>query len=218
MSSLGNVPEWLGASAATGAVALRGFVGKSFWEADRAFRRERHARRATLVRLHSLLRASGVTFAVQNGLASRLLEMIRARRSTAQALDGGYERVFVESYEDMTPAERELHGIIRSMTVNALRPTNQALSDWLRRDTFYKSHEPDDRRWGRLAQLLAMLDAHLTLWHAKYKGWIPEAPAHALVYLADESDHGVGFPTGIDEEVARTLGWAATAAPLHDVA
>jgi len=40
----------------------------------------------------------------------------------------------------------------------------------------------------------------------------------SLVYLADESDHGVGFPTGIDEEVARTLGWAATAAPLHDVA
>ena len=98
--------------------------------------------------------------------------------------------------------------------MNALRPTTQALSEWLRRDTFYKSHEPGDRRRGRLAQVLATLDAHLTLWHAKYEAWIPEEPAHALVYLADESKHGLGFPTGLDEEVARALGWTTAAPPL----
>jgi len=49
------------------------------------------------------------------------------------------------------------------------------------------------------------LQAHLLLWLAKYEIWIPASPEHALVYLADEKEHGVGFPRGLDELVDATL-------------
>jgi hypothetical protein len=71
---------------------------------------------------------------------------------------------------------------------------------------FFKAHRADDARYGRLAQLLGQLETHLILWHAKYAAWIPNNPEHALVYMADESKHGLGFPSGIDEEVAHHLG------------
>ena len=35
------------------------------------------------------------------------------------------------------------------------------------------------------------------LWHAKYEAWIPNHPEHALVYMADEKHHGLGFPGAI---------------------
>jgi hypothetical protein len=63
---------------------------------------------------------------------------------------------------------------------------------------------------------------HLRLWHAKYEAWIPGHPRHALVYLADEEQHGIGFPGGLDQvvdEVLRELD--ARAAPnrrLHPTA
>ena len=42
-------------------------------------------------------------------------------------------------------------------------------------------------------------------WHAKYEALLPSMPEHALVYLADEEKHGIGFPTGIDKIVAEAL-------------
>lgn len=56
-----------------------------------------------------------------------------------------------------------------------------------------------------LSELLNQLDAHLLLWLAKYEGWIPNRPDHALVYLADEEEHGLGFPNGIEETLAAVL-------------
>jgi hypothetical protein len=41
---------------------------------------------------------------------------------------------------------------------------------------------------------------------AKYDFWIPDHPERVLVYLADESHQGVGFPTGIEELVGRFVG------------
>jgi hypothetical protein len=43
----------------------------------------------------------------------------------------------------------------------------------------------------------------------KYETWIPRNPKHALVYMADEQQHGLGFPDGIDQlvdEVLKELG------------
>jgi hypothetical protein len=35
--------------------------------------------------------------------------------------------------------------------------------------------------------------------------WIPHHPKHALVYLADEKKHGVGFPSGIEVLIKSVL-------------
>ena len=55
--------------------------------------------------------------------------------------------------------------------------------------------------FSKLAAELVKLESHLLLWIAKYKAWIPEHNEHALVYMADENEHGLGFPSGIDERV-----------------
>jgi len=59
---------------------------------------------------------------------------------------------------------------------------------------------------GKLAVFLAQLEAHLVLWVAKYEAWISDQPEHALVFLADEEKHGVGFPKNGVFILARILG------------
>src|SRR5712691_2980458 len=58
---------------------------------------------------------------------------------------------------------------------------------------------------------LGALEAHLLMWIAKYSAWIPDTPAHALVYLADEEAHGVPFPSGIERTIEQALGVAGDA-------
>ena len=110
------------------------------------------------------------------------------------------------AFPKFTADERELHSIIRSITIHGIRPVNQALLDWVRKDATFKGmvHKPGFS--GELARKLSELEAHLLLWHAKYEAWIPEQATHALVYLADEKAHGLGFPEGLDELVHHALG------------
>lgn len=200
-----TLPDSFSAAAVGAVVAALAYVGRLLVEAFLRWRQERRARRARLVALQSLLRATRVAFLVQRGHAVRLLDVILESRGSEVDTSRGFERAFAQAWPTFTADERELHGIIRGITVHSLRPANRALSDWLAADAFFKAHERTHRRFGALARLLAELDAHLILWHAKYETWIPDHPAHALVYLADEEGHGVGFPVGIDEEVARVL-------------
>jgi hypothetical protein len=131
--------------------------------------------------------------------------MVHEKHPDLAGTEEGYERTFSKAYKVFTPEEKELHAIIRSITIHSLCTTNQSLSDWLKNDTYFKAQRPSKGIYGELAMQLATLEAHLILWHAKYETWIPETPEHALVYLADEEKHGVGFPSGIDEIVRKTL-------------
>ena len=45
----------------------------------------------------------------------------------------------------------------------------------------------------------------MLMWLAKYAVWIPEIPAHAPVYLADEERHGARSPKGIERTIEQTL-------------
>lgn len=205
MKSLMQVPAWLGAAVIGAVVAAFGYVGKLIIESWLRILEARNARRARLVDLQSLLRAAWVSFAVQNGHAERLLSMVRENHSDLIVEEEGYERAFSKAYRVFTPDEKDLHAIIRSITVHSLRPTNQSLLDWLKGDSYFKAQKPSQGVFGELAEKLGALQDHLILWHAKYESWIPDTPEHALVYLADEEEHGVGFPSGIDEVVRKAL-------------
>ncbi len=50
-----------------------------------------------------------------------------------------------------------------------------------------------------------LLEAHLLLWLAKYRIWIPDHPEHALVYMADEEKLGTAFPYGIEGKIRALL-------------
>jgi hypothetical protein len=91
------------------------------------------------------------------------------------------------------------------MTINALYPTNLAMMEWLKNDSYFKASRRKTGPYRDLAQNLAELDVHLLLWRAKYEAWIPNSPQHALVYMADENAHGVRFPTDLDHIIAKVL-------------
>jgi hypothetical protein len=148
-----------------------------------------------------------VAYTIQSRHRNRLWELIGDRdpELARSAGEHGYDRLFALAYPHMTAEERELHELVRAITEHTLKPLNDSLLAWLGEDTYFKA-----RTWGSglhasLAADLADLEVHLLLWMAKYEVWIPGAPENALVYLADEQDHGVGFPGELQELVERAL-------------
>lgn len=204
MNELSGLPEWLGTAAFGAVIAALGYLAKTTIEFVTTVRRMHRERRAALVRLASLLRASGVAFEIQNVLAQRLLETIRQNHPDVDT-EGGYERAISRAYPQLGEDEREMHAIVRGYTINALRPTNEKILEWLREDTYFKAGKGKRKLEADLAQKLGLLEAHLLLWLAKYEAWIPNHEHHALVYMADEQEHGLGFPTSIDQTVAQLL-------------
>lgn len=204
MNELVGLPEWLGTAAIGAIIAALGYLAKTAIELITAARREQRERRAALVRLGSLLRATGVAFEIQNDLAQRLLAAIEKNHPDVST-EGGYERAISRAYPRLSEDELELHAMVRGYTINALKPTNEKILEWVREDTFFKSRQGKGKLEDELAQKLSHLEAHLLLWLAKYEAWIPNDKHHSLVYLADEQRHGLGFPTSIDHTVAQVL-------------
>ncbi len=200
-SSANAMPEWFGSALLGGVIAAIGYVAKSLIELYIQWHTRKRERRAQLVRLRSLLNASRVTFLIQNEHAQRLLGMLKERQPDLND-EGGYEQTFANAYPTFTSEEKELHAIIRGLTIHALRPANAAVTSWLESDTHYFVRNKLRRR---LADELGDLETHLRLWAAKYEVWIEERPEHALVYLADEQRHGAGFPNQIDKLVNEAL-------------
>ena len=215
-----SVPKWLAAALLAAALATIGFVGKQILEWIAALNAARRTRRARLVTLLSLLNGSAAVFRVQAVLRDRLFEAVRERNSELSKIQTGYDAVFFAAFSSMTDDERQLHTVVRGYTVNGLKPLNEAMIRWLQTDTEFKLARSRRSTYVDLAQQLAALEPHLLMWLAKYAAWIPETPAHALVYLADEEDHGVPFPRGIERTIEQALGVAKTAAnkALHPTA
>ena len=209
---LNSVPEWLAAALVAAALATLGFVGKQILEWLTSIRAAKRERRARLVTLLSLLNGSAAVYRVQAVLRNRLFNAVRQRDPELAKIASGYEAVFEAAFPTMTEAERQLHGVVRAYTVNGLKPLNEAMVKWLQADTEFKLATSDRPSEVNVARRLAELEPHLLMWLAKYAAWIPDSPAHALVYLADEEDHGVPFPKGIERAIEGSLGIETKAA------
>lgn len=205
MAQLSDVPDWPGTAVVAAVLAAVGYVAKLLIELIRDVRRSRAEKRARLLELASLLRATRVLFLVQNQLAVRLAEALRSAHPDAPS-GSGYEDLFATQFDTFTPDQKALHEIIRGITEHSLRPLNKALSKWLRKDLTFRTGYRAKGDWRRLAEKLGELETHLLLWHAKYDSWIPGEPRHALVYLADEQQHGIAFPEGLDDLVGTLVG------------
>lgn len=186
--------------------AAIGYVAKLVVDVVRAVMERRNARRARLVEMNSLLRASRAVFEVQNELARRLeSSLAKSQPGMRLPTEPNFEDIFVAGYVGATPAELELHGLIRSMTMTAMLDLNEKMLAWLGVDTYFKGQSYSRGARGALAGKLAALEAHLLMWRAKQAYWMKDS-RHAVVYLADEAQHGVGFPSGLDEAVKGMLG------------
>jgi hypothetical protein len=182
-------------------VAALGYVGKQIAESLREWRAVREQRRARLHQLGALLQASQAAFRVQRAQVGRLAQRLAAKHGDELEASVAYERLFSRLYDQFDSDEKDLHRVIRAYTEHGLRPLNEAMLAWLRADIDHRTTDGKSGKKLELAKLLNQLDAHLLLWLAKYEAWIPNRPQHALVYLADEEEHGLGFPHGIDDAV-----------------
>lgn len=206
-----DIPGWLGTGVLTAALAALGYTTKAimgslsrWYEGRRDTRADRLTR---LLELKHLLRTGKYSFRIQAEKRDRLHDDLTRQDSniSREVIEDaeGFEEIFSLAYDHLTPEQRDRHGVIRSITTDALYPINQALLEWLRKDTFFKAqwHHKD---LGDLAKNLGELEVHLILWFAKYNMWMGD-PKHALVYLADEKDHGVGFPQKLEQDVDKAL-------------
>jgi hypothetical protein len=189
-----TMPEWMGAAVLGALIALFGWVGKQIADWYTRVRAEESARRARLVGLLALIRAGDVAFQIQSENRDRLEASIYARDKELAGGGHGYDKLFAIAFPDMTDAEHELHHVIRAITVYTIQPLNESLLKWLSEDVEFRVRPPGQSQRAQLAKYLTDLEAHLLLWQAKFKAWIPERPERALVYLADEETHGIGFP------------------------
>lgn len=205
MDGIQQIPEWFGGAMIGAVIAALGYVAKLIlsWFGDSLA--EYRSRKAGLVEFYSLLCATRVAFKYQAEIRNRLHDLLKARDEALVSSGAGYERDFSDAYPSMTEDERELHALIRAYTVYALYPLNREALQWLKNDTFYKSREGEWKSGKSLRDLLTELEGHLLLWIAKYEMWIPDEPSHALVYLADENKHGLGFPNKIDARIKEVV-------------
>jgi len=222
-----QIPEWR-AAAATIIIAALSWSGKKIWDWRSAVLEIKKARQAKLVELYSLLRAGRVSYEIQKEHRSKLLELIGKNHNsmghgiwnlvTSSGNDREWdgvgkeciqenpmEEIISESFFYLYPSEKDLHYIIRGITINAILPVNEALQEWLKNDNYFKGQLNRRDIYGKLALNLADLEAHLLLWRAKFEVWIPDNPERAIVYMYDENRHGVPFPPELENIVKELL-------------
>jgi len=201
------------------ALAIGGYFAKALADWWKKKRNERARTVAQLERLKSLLHASGAIFLIQRERAETLTTSLAAKHREALVGAQGFEEILTRCYPLMTEEELTLHAVIRAYTEHSLKSVNDAVSDWLKNDSVFKSAIAPVGRRRQLASELFTLEVHLLLWHAKFQAWVPNHPEHALVYLNDEKEHGLGFPVkrevllkarkvellGVETEIAMAL-------------
>jgi hypothetical protein len=123
----------------TALIAAVGYLCNLTITSIRKQRDQRLERRAGLMRLHSVLTTMNAAYNIQSGHRNNLVSSLRLR-FPEQVLQP-YEDFLSASYKSMDPSERELHAIIRGITIHALKPLNTEAQKWLANDTFYDRAE-----------------------------------------------------------------------------
>jgi len=196
------MPDSLPVVLAGAATATAGYIGNLIVEGFRKQINIIRQRKSSLIQMQSYLLASKTIFISQMKLVRPLCEEIENTLPTARHADG-YDEILATAFKldgFLSENQKIQHGLVRSYTINAIHPLNMSMLKWLENDTYYKS------RADELGKALRQLEAHLVLWLAKYEFWIPNRDERALVFLADERQDGVGFPTGIEKLVIRRTG------------
>ena len=206
MESLSSIPEWVGTAIVGAVFAVVGFFGKELWDWWRKRHESKQARRVRLEQLGRLLDESGNLFRSQRAQAQRLFESIEQSQPSVVQPGLSLDQVFSRAFVHLTPEEAQLHAIIRGVSETSLKRVNAEMTDWLRSDDWFKGARHSSERLNHLARELQQLELHLNEWHAKFSSVFEKDRTVALNYLADEQEHGTGFPVGIESLVQQVLG------------
>jgi hypothetical protein len=183
-------------------IAVLGYLGSTIatWVKDQ--NQQKRERQARLVKLRSILSVTKTLFAVQLDHAGRLIRAVESRDITITGKTWD-DRVCCAYKAGLTEDEKVIFSLTRGISYS-MQEANASLLKWVRAETYYRVSDGTADR-DALAQKLDQLDSHLELWLAKFKNWIPPHPQHAIVFMADEEKHGIGFPKNLDEAVERML-------------
>jgi len=165
-------------------------------------RRDREKQCDQLRALEVMLGESRTIFVDQNARARALMKRLRARLPDRVTPDG-FEANFRRLHADFDDDERELFDLLRGTTTSSLHSVNSRMRDWLQANMWAR-----DAGNAELADLPAELDhlqRHLDGWLDKYNAMVPQNPTVALVYMADEKKHGLGFPRDLDAALEAAL-------------
>lgn len=195
--------DWFG-EAVTGAVSGTAVYFYGVWRTAGEKRRiHRASVIARLGELREMLRISRKLFRIQKRKMRLLRDTLKEHHAERCKNCVGYDATFSRCFSVMDEQEKDLHGIIRAYTYSIQR-INQSTQKWLEQDTLFKT-DSIQFLGSELGQKLRALEVHLILWQAKFEYWIPNRPDHAVVYMADEKKHGIGFPPGTDAAVISAL-------------
>lgn len=205
ISWLSSVPEWIGTALVGATFAAIGYMTKELLDRRKKKNLAVEENISNLKSLFKMLIVQKRIFDIQciqrNKLFNNLSKVFPAEVQNFI----GYDETFEKLYGKFSDEDLEIHTIIRSQTKGSLLPLNkkiQELADKI--DTELLDIKLNEKKV--LKDQLENLVLHLIMWLAKYEDWIPNYPRHALVYLADEKEHGVGFPTGIEKLVGSIFG------------
>ena len=205
MDSSTGMPEWL-RTAIIGAVsAALGFFGKELWSWWIKQRQKKQSRRARLERLDRLLDEAGSLYRSQKAQGNRLVESIAHSKPYCIKPNLSLDQIFSLVYANLSPEELRLHDVIRGVTATSIKRVNSEIVNWLRRDDFFTATTDSPVKLKHLAEELRKLRLHLDEWHAKFSSVFELDRTIALNYLADEQEHGTGFPVGIEDVVKQAL-------------
>lgn len=200
-----SIPSWAGTlllSAVTGVVV---YWWKEWTEGIKHMREERISIVSRLEELKSLLATSFNVAMIQQDRARILVAMLQKNHPSEASLGDGLEDTMARCHPVFNGEEKELHNIIRAYSEHSMRRINEALQKWVESDKHFKSGLVESSRKNELAARLREMEMHLLLWFAKLENWLPSQPHHALVYMNDEKQHGLGFPSGELEEDGITV-------------
>lgn len=190
------MPEWLAGAIATGIIGVLAFLGKNVFDYLSARHKSRCNKQDKLKDLRNLLQESSSIYCSQNYQARQLLNLLGKHFGGQVQTNLGFDEVFYRFYDQMSENERELHSLIRATTMNSMKRLNGEFQSWLERNRIFKEDEGSLAQKA-LAEKLRQLELHINQWHDKYAAIIPTNEKRSLVYLADEKNHGIGFPKDI---------------------
>lgn len=193
-----SIPDWFGEALVGAIFAVIGYLVKSLIDYCVKKNAQKETKKENLKKLSGLLHESKTLFDAQNSMARRLLRRISER--FGEQTKKGYEANFYYFYDQLADEEKDLHKIIRGVTLNSLCRVNKEMKQWLESDLIFKTNSSGLANSDEVSEKLKILEIHPNLWLSKFDMWM-EDEKHALVYMNDEHQHGTEFPIGIESVI-----------------
>lgn len=194
MNIFSAIPDYVATAIIAAIFATLGFFARKFYDQIEELWAKRKNTIKKLQQLNVLLDESKSIFDNQDYLVRRLNSLLKNEFGDETTDWKGYDETFFRMYPVMTDEQIELFSLIRGCTMNSMRRVNEELLHWIKDNSVIELSERKLLNSEKFNTQLAQLKKHLNLWFDKYEAVFKLNERRSLIYLADEKEHGIGFP------------------------